>query len=354
MERPPGRDSARRAGEAAEREREREAKPLRAWIVTDVGSPADVMRLVQRESPVAGPGEIRVRVLVAGLSLPEVLMCREAYAYKPARPFTPGHEVVGVVLDANDQPGFEVGQRVMGVTAFYGGSGGHAEEALLIASAASVVPAAMPDEDAAVFTIAYQTAYIGLVIRAGLVSGENLLVHGAAGGTGFAAVQLGKALGVRVVAVARGPEKVERCRLDGASRVIDSAASDWLEGVLEETDGAGVDVVFDPVGGEVFERSVGCLAYGGRLVAIGFASGAWGEVRTRDLVQRNATVVGALAVPPDEASALEMKRVLLALYEKGALDPRVETIRAFEEVPAALAELEGRRVVGKQVVRISP
>jgi NADPH:quinone reductase-like Zn-dependent oxidoreductase len=89
-------------------------------------------------------------------------------------------------------------------------------------------------------------------------------------------------------------------------------------------------------------------------VAIGFASGAWGEVRTRDLVQRNATAVGALAVPPDEASALEMKRVLLALYEKGALDPRVETIRAFEEVPAALAELEGRRVVGKQVVRISP
>jgi NADPH2:quinone reductase len=326
---------------------------LRAWIVTDVGRPSDVMRLVERDSPVPGPGEIRVRVRVAGLSLPEVLMCRDAYAYKPTRPFTPGHEVAGIVLDANGQPGFEAGQRVMGVTAFYGGSGGHADEALLIASAASVVPDAMPDEDAAVFTIAYQTAYIGLVVRAGLVSGDTLLVHGAAGGSGFAAVQLGAALGARVIAVARGDEKVERCRRDGADRVIDSAGSDWLDAVLEETDGRGVDVVFDPVGGEVFERSVGCLAYGGRLLAIGFASGGWGEVRTRDLVKRNATVVGALAVPPDEESAREMKRALLALYDNGKLALRIEKVRDFEEIPAALAELEDRRVVGKQVVRVS-
>ena len=116
---------------------------MRAWTVTGIGRPADVMELVEREVPSPGPGEVRVRVLAAGVSLPEVLMCRDAYVYKPARPFTPGHEVVGLVTDANGQPGFEAGQRVMGVTAFFRGSGGHAEEALLLVSSATPVPANM-------------------------------------------------------------------------------------------------------------------------------------------------------------------------------------------------------------------
>lgn len=311
------------------------------------------MRLVERELPEPGPGELRVRVLVAGVSLPEVLMCRDAYAYKPARPFTPGHEVAGVVTDANGQAGFENGQRVMGVTAFYGGSGGHAEEALVLASAATPVPEGMSDEHAAVFTIAYHTAYIGLLVRAQLEAGETLLVHGAAGGTGFAAVQLGKAIGARVIAVARGAEKGERCLADGADEVIDSATSDWLAAVAELTDGAGVDVVFDPVGGEVFRRSLDCLAYGGRLLAIGFASGEWGSVRTQDLVNRNATVVGALAVPPNESTARKMKQQLAAWYAEGRLDPRVTRVASFEDVPAALTEVEERRAVGKLVVRVS-
>ncbi len=145
-------------------------------------------------------------------------MCRDAYAYKPARPFTPGHEVVSVVTDANGQPGFENGQRVMGVTAFFRGSGGHAEEALLLTSSATPVPAGMPDEHAAVYTIAYHTAYIGLIVRAGLKSRETLLVHGAAGGTGFAAVQLGKAAGARVIAVARVPRRASAVCATGPTR----------------------------------------------------------------------------------------------------------------------------------------
>jgi NADPH2:quinone reductase len=329
---------------------------MKAWIVNGTGAPRDVLALVDRDPPVAGPGTLRIRVLVAGVSLPEVLMCRGTYPYKPALPFTPGHEAVGIVLDPGDAPGFAAGQRVMGVTNFLEGRGGHAAEALLLASNASVVPASMSDEEAAAFTIGYQTAYLGLVVRAGLRAGETLLVHGAAGGTGFPAVQLGKALGARVIAVARGAEKAARCRADGADHVVDAAAcpgGDWVAAVARCAGASAVDVVFDPVGGDVLRRSLGCLAYGGRLVAIGFASGAWGEVPTLELVMHNASLVGALAMVPDEETGRTMARALSSLHEQGLLAPRVTRVWAFSDGPAALAELDERRAVGKHVVRVS-
>ncbi|MBY0276913.1 NADPH:quinone oxidoreductase family protein [Candidatus Binatia bacterium] len=329
---------------------------MKAWTVSRYGAPRDVLQLVDRDPPAAGPGTLRIRVLVAGVSLPEVLMCRGAYPYKPPFPFTPGHEAVGVVLDPGDASGFAIGQRVMGVTSFPEGRGGHAEEALLLASNASLVPDTMSDEDAAAFTIGYQTAYLGLVVRAGLRAGETLLVHGAAGGTGFPAVQLGKALGARVIAVARGADKAERCRADGADHVIDAAAcadGDWPAAVAHAAGAARVNVVFDPVGGEVLRRSLACLAYGGRLVAIGFASGAWGEVPTWELVMRNASLVGALAMVPDAATAATMTGTLASLYERGMLAPRVTEVHAFRDVPAALAALDERRALGKHVVRVS-
>jgi NADPH2:quinone reductase len=330
---------------------------MKAWIVNRNGAPRDVLQLVERDPPLAGPGALRIRVLVAGLSLPEVLMCRGTYPYKPSFPFTPGHEAVGIVLDAGDaSASFAPGQRVMGVTNFPEGRGGHAEEALLLTSNASVVPAAMPDEEAAAFTIGYQTAYLGLVVRAGLRAGETLLVHGAAGGTGFPAVQLGKALGARVIAISRGREKAARCRDDGADHVVDAAAcpgGDWVGAVKHAAGGAHVDVVFDPVGGDVLQRSLECLAYGGRLVAIGFASGAWGEVPTWQLVMRNASLVGALAMSPDEDTARTMTRTLASFYERGLLAPRVTQVHAFADVPLALTELDERRAIGKHVVRVA-
>ena len=329
---------------------------VKAWIVNGKGAPKDVLQCVDRDPPTPGPGTLRIRVLVAGLSLPEVLMCRGSYPYKPALPFTPGHEAVGIVLDPGDVPGFAIGQRVMGVTNFPGGHGGHAEEALLLGSATSVVPEAMSDEEAAAFTIGYQTAYVGLVLRAGLRAGETLLVHGAAGGTGFPAVQLGKALGARVIALARGAEKAARCHADGADHVVDTAAcpgGDWRPAVNQAAGAARVDVVFDPVGGDVLRRSLDCLAYGGRLVAIGFASGAWGEVPTWELVSRNASLVGALALVPDEETGRTMTRTLSELYERGLLAPRVTKVHPFTDVPVALAEIDERRAVGKHVVRVA-
>lgn len=329
---------------------------MKAWIVNGTGAPRDVLQLVERESPCAGPGTLRVRVLVAGLSLPEVLMCRGTYPYKPALPFTPGHEAVGIVLDTGGAPGFAVGQRVMGVTNFIEGRGGHAEEALLLASNASVVPDGMSDEEAAAFTIGYQTAYLGLVVRGGLRAGETLLVHGAAGGTGFPAVQLGKALGARVIAVVRGPEKAARSRADGADHVVDAAAcrdGDWVAAVERTLGASRVDVVFDPVGGDVLRRSLALLAYGGRLVAIGFASGTWGEVSTIELVMGNASLVGALAMVPDAETARTMTATLASLQERGLLAPRVTRVHPFADVPAALAEIDERRAIGKHVVRVS-
>jgi NADPH2:quinone reductase len=328
---------------------------MKAWIVNGTGAPRDVMQLVDREPPAAGPGTLRIRVLVAGISLPEVLMCRGTYPYKPPLPFTPGHEAAGIVLDAGDAAGFVPGQRVMGVTNFPEGRGGHAEEALLLASNASIVPDAMSDEEAAAFTIGYQTAYLGLVVRAGLRSGETLLVHGAAGGTGFPAVQLGKALGARVIAVARGADKAARCRADGADHVVDAAAcpgGDWVAAVKQAAGVARVDVVFDPVGGDVLLRSLECAAYGARLVAIGFASGTWGEVPTWQLVMSNASLVGALAMVPDEDTARTMTRTLASVYDRGLIAPRVTRVHAFADVPLALTELDERRAVCKHVVRV--
>jgi NADPH2:quinone reductase len=329
---------------------------MKAWTVNGVGAPADVLEWVDRDPPTVSPGTMRVRVLVAGVSLPEVLMCRGTYPYKPAIPFTPGHEAVGVVLDSGGLSGFEVGQRVMGVTAFIEGRGGHAEEALILGSTASVVPEAMSDEEAAAFTIGYQTAYLGLIVRAELSRGETLLVHGAAGGTGFPAVQLGKALGARVIGVVSGHEKAEACRRDAADFVIDRAEcvdGNWQAAVQEVAGVGGIDVVFDPVGGETFRGSVECLGYGGRLVAIGFASGEWGEVPTWELVSRNISLVGVLAFSPDEETAVRMARELSGYYEQGLLAPRIGKVHSFEDVASALTEIDERRAIGKHVIRVS-
>jgi NADPH2:quinone reductase len=194
------------------------------------------------------------------------------------------------------------------------------------------------------------------VTRAGLREGETVLVHGAAGGTGAPAVQLAKALGARVIAVARGAEKVESCRLDGADVVIDSsecADGDWAPAVKGAAGDGGVDIVFDPVGGDIFRRSLDTLAYGARLLAIGFASGTWGEISTAELVHRNVSLVGALAMPPNDEEARAMKDVLTRLYAEGQLRPRITQVYKFEDVPRALTELDERRAFGKQVVRVS-
>ena len=323
---------------------------MKAWVVTKAGTPADVLEIVDRAVPAVLPGTIRTRVLAAGVGLPDVLMCKGNYPFTPALPFTSGQEICGVVTDNNANEDFQLGQRVMGVTAFIEGHGGFAEEALVYDQNTFPVPEEMSDSEAAVFGIAYRTGYVALVIRGQMKKGETLLVQGASGGTGAAAIQIGKALGGRVIAVANGDKKTQMCIKFGADEVIDSSREDFVERINALTQGAGVDLVFDPVGGDVFQRSLNCLGFGGRLLAIGFSSGAWGDASTQDLVLSNRSVIGVLATVPTSEMSTDIQNALYALYKQGKLKPHIEQTHTFEQLPRALADLDERRIIGRSVI----
>jgi NADPH2:quinone reductase len=325
---------------------------MKAWLASGFGAPAEVLALGERPAPEPGPGEVGVEVRAAAVGLPDVFLCRGSYEFKPPHPFTPGQEVAGVVSDARHSPGLESGQRVMGVTTFYLGNGGFAERSTLVADTVWPIPEAMSDVEAAGFSIPFRTAWLGLVTRGRLQKGETLLVHGAAGGTGYAAIQLGKALGARVLAVASGAQKCAFCREQGAYVVIDRRDQDFVEAVGDCTEGKGADVVFDPVGGETVLRSLDCMNTGGRLLAIGFASGAWADAPTAKLVARNLTVVGVVAVSPSAEVAEQMRLRLMDLYDAGAIRPVVSQTFAFERLPDALAAVEAQSAGGKTIIRI--
>jgi NADPH2:quinone reductase len=323
---------------------------MKAWITTKIGPPKDVLTIVERPVPEPVPGTLRVKVLAAGVGLPDVLMCKGNYPFTPTHPFISGQEVCGLITDTNGHEEFQSGQRVMGVTAFIEGHGGFAEEALVYDQNVFPVPEAMSDAEAAVFSIAYRTGYVALVTRGQMKEAETLLVHGASGGTGAAAIQLGKALGGRVIAVANGKQKVEKCLGFGADEVIDSSCEDFVGRINLLTKGAGVDLVFDPVGGDTFTRSLDCLSFGGRLLAIGFASGTWGDAATQDLALNNRTVVGVLATVPTAEMSRAIQDELYALYKLGKITPHIERTHRFEELPAALADLDERRIIGRSVI----
>ncbi|MEJ6540102.1 MAG: NADPH:quinone oxidoreductase family protein [Halioglobus sp.] len=326
---------------------------MKAWMVTTAGTPKDVLERVDCAVPAPTAGTIRVKVLAAGVGLPDVLMCKGNYPFTPQHPFISGQEVCGIVTDTNGHQAFELGQRVMGVTAFIEGHGGFAEEALLYDQNIFQVPEEMSDSEAAVFTIAYRTGYVALVIRGQMKAEETLLVHGASGGTGAAAIQIGKALGGRVIAVANGKLKTEKCISFGADDVVDSSRDDFVEQVNMLTKGKGVDLVFDPVGGGTFSRSLNCLNFGGRLLAIGFASGAWGDASTQDLALNNRSVIGVLATVPTPEISQAMQAELYTLYKQGEIRPHIERTHSFEDLPNALADLDERLIIGRSVILMS-
>ena len=323
---------------------------MKAWVVTKIGKPEDVLKIVDSPVPEPIPGTMRVKVLAAGVGLPDVLMCKGNYPFTPQHPFTSGQEVCGLVTDTNGNKEFQLGQRVMAVTAFIEGHGGFAEEALVYDQNVFPVPEDMSDSEAAVFNIAYRTGYVALVIRGQMKKGETLLVHGASGGTGAAAIQLGKALGGRVIAVANGKQKAEKCISFGADDVVDSSREDFVERINVLTNGVGVDLIFDPVGGDIFNRSLSCLNFGGRLLAIGFASGAWGDVSTQDIALNNRSVIGVLATVPTPEMSQSMQDELYAMYKLGKINPHIERKHSFEDLPNALADLDERRIIGRSVI----
>ncbi|MCB1017881.1 MAG: zinc-binding dehydrogenase [Acidimicrobiales bacterium] len=332
---------------------------MRAWQVPELGEPADVLRLADVDEPVAGPGEVRVRVEAAAVGLPDALLCRGTYPFRPPRPFVPGQEVCGVVDavgDGVDDPALAPGRRVMGVTCFPDGRGGFAGTTVLAADNAFRVPDDLPAAEAAGFRIGFSTAWTALVRRAELRTGETLVVLGAAGGSGIAAVRLGHALGARVVAVASGPEKCAYCAAAGADVVMDRArvAVADLPGALRDaTGGRGADVVFDPVGGALAGAALSALAPRGRFLAVGFASGEWVAVDALALVARNQSLLGVLAAGWGRADELDAHERLLALWAQGRL--RVEpTVVPFDDLPQALTRVAAGEAVGKLVLAVAP
>ncbi len=323
---------------------------MRAWRVDRPGEPSEVLSLIDVPIPEPGPGQIRVRVTAAGIGLPDVLMCRHTYPLTPSGAFTPGQEVTGVVSAVGPDVEMALGTTVMSTTSFMEGNGSFAEECLAPAQSSFSVPVAMADVDAAGFWIPHLTVWIGLVDRARLEPGQWLAVLGAAGGSGIAAVQLGRALGARVIAVVSDETRAEFCRGLGADETINHRDGDLAGRLRQMTDGRGVDAVYDPAGGSVSEEAATALARHGRLLAVGFASGAWPRIETHKLVVTNTSLVGVFAggYSRDELDAIHSK--LSNLVSSGRLQNAVTAKVPFADLPSALQRLADRSVIGKMVM----
>lgn len=325
---------------------------MRAVLCRTLGS-VDNLEVGDAPSPALGEGQVRIAVAAAGLNFPDLLMVEGKYQVKPELPFIPGLEVSGTVLEcASGVTHVKPGDRVL---AFARKGGGFASEIVLPGAIVTPIPAAMDFTTAAAFPIAYGTAHFALEYRGQLKAGETLLVLGATGGVGLAAIEIGKMMGARVIAAAGGPDKIAMARATGADEVIDYRSENLRDRVLELTNKKGVDVVFDPVGGSSFEQSVRCIGWEGRILVVGFASGEIPKVAANMILVKNFSVIGVVFGEhswryPDQSRA--RLGTLLAAWEKGVLKPRVWASFPMTEVKSALAEISGRRVIGKVVLSI--
>lgn len=322
---------------------------MRGVIVDRWMSPED-LQVREVPEPRVTHGTLGVEVKAAGVNFSDILMVQGKYQSKPPLPFIPGGELAGIVHEVGPETeGFKAGDRVMGTVP----TGAYAERAVVPALAAFRIPEAMSFDEAASFPIVYPTSHLGLIQRARLQAGEWLLVHAAAGGVGIAAVQIGKALGAKVIGTAGGPEKLEVARSAGADVTIDYRKEDFVERVRAATDGKGADVIYDAVGGDVLNQSLKCIAWSGRLLVIGFSSGKIPEVRANRILLKNISLVGlhwgAYAIHEPEQIPRTIA-ALFELYEEGKIKPVIYKNYPLEALPDALAALASRASYGKLVV----
>ncbi len=325
---------------------------MKAWRVHSNGEPRDVMRLEEVPEPEPGPGQLLVRVRAANVNFPDALMCRGEYQVRPEFPFTPGVEVCGEVLAAGEGAEAETGSRVIAPPVLP--AGGFAELTLVEAAAVRTAPDGLDDAEAAALHIGYQTGWFALHRRARIQSGETLLVHAAAGGVGSAAVQLGRAAGARVIGVVGGEAKARTARELGCELVIDRREDDLVAAVKEATDGRGADVVFDPVGGEAYARSVKCIAFEGRIVIVGFAGGAIPTPGLNHVLIKNYSIMGlhwGLYAAKDPAAVEACHRELTELAAKGAIRPLVSERVPLDAAGDAVQRVFDGITTGRVVVQ---
>ena len=310
----------------------------------------DVLHLIELEPPEPGPGQVRIRVTAAGIGLPDVFMCRGTYPLTPPLPFTSGQEATGTVTAVGEGVDIPIGARIMCVTMFWQGYGSFAEECLVAADSVFAVPDGLTDAEAAGFWIPHLTGWIGLVDRGQLAPGDWLAVLGASGGSGIAAIQLGHALGAQVIAVVSDEERAAFCRELGADATLNRRDGPLAPALREITGGRGVDLIYDPVGGAPAEDAAGALARYGRLLAVGFASGAWPNLATHNLVVTNTSLVGVFAggYAREELDAIHAN--LAILVSEGRLRNAVTAQIPFEELNSALRRMTEGGIVGKWVL----
>ncbi|SLN71132.1 NADPH:quinone oxidoreductase family protein [Oceanibacterium hippocampi] len=320
-------------------------------IVCDRWGGPEVLRLAELPSPQAGPDEIVVAPRAWGVNFADLVLIGGTYHARPPFPFAPGMEVAGEVIrvGSGGASAFRIGDRV----AAYAEWGGFAQEVVVKAGAAMKLPEEMSDTEGAVFPTTFGTAYIALVYRAGLRAGETLLVTGAGGGVGLAAVQIGRKLGATVIAAAGSSEKLALAKANGAEYLIDYNEENLSDRVKDMTGGRGVDVVFDPVGADAFDACLRCVAFEGRVVIIGFAGGRIPSASAGRILIKSCSVMGSswtfslLNRPERIAETLDM---LTRWYRDGAVRPHVSAVMLFEQAGEALSLVANRSVKGKIVL----
>ncbi|MBA6114472.1 NADPH:quinone oxidoreductase family protein [Pseudomonas putida] len=322
---------------------------MKAVLCKTLGPARDLV-LEEVASPVPKKNEILLEVQAAGVNFPDTLIIEGKYQFQPPLPFSPGAEAAGVVAAVGEKAGaFKVGDRVMALT----GWGAFAEQVAVPHYNVLPIPSSMDFTTAAAFGMTYGTSMHALKQRGQLQPGETLLVLGASGGVGLAAVEIGKAMGARVIAAASSAEKLAVAKAAGADELIDYSQASLKDEIKRLTGGQGVNVIYDPVGGELFEQAVRGLAWNGRLLVVGFASGAIPQVAANLLLLKGAAVLGVFwgaftqRQPEDNAANF---RQLFAWHAQGKLKPLVSKTYPLAEAGTAIEQLGQRRAVGKLVV----
>jgi NADPH2:quinone reductase len=323
---------------------------MRALLCRTLGEIAN-LQVAETADPKCGPGMVRIAVKASGVNFPDILMTEGKYQVKPDLPFIPGLEVAGDVIECGaGVDHLHIGARVLAFARF---GGGHAEQIVLPAEIVTPIPPSMDYVTAAAFFVAYGTAHFALAHRGGLQAGETVLVLGAAGGVGLAAIEVAKMLGARVIAAAGSEQKLALARAHGADETINYRSDNLRDQVLALTDQNGVDVVFDPVGGDAFSQSVRCIGWQGRILVVGFASGDIPKVATNMILVKNFSVVGVVfgehsfRYPSDSRQRM---MALLAAYDAAKLTPKVMQTFRLDDAQEALGMLGSRQVMGKLVL----
>jgi NADPH2:quinone reductase len=327
---------------------------MRAVVCRSFENPA-ATRIEEMPSPTPGPGEVHIRVHAAGVSFANLLALQGRHQNRAEPPFTPGTEIAGTVIATGaGATRFRPGDRVLAGLR----NGGFAEQARVPERTVYPLPESVSFVQAVHFPTIYATAYAGLKWRARIAPGETLLVHGAGGGSGLAAIGVGRMLGARVIAVAGSEAKLDAARRQGGQVLLDHREGLLVERVLAATQGRGADVVFDPVGGDAFAQSMKCVAPDGRLIPMGFASGAIPTIPANIALVKNITVIGLYwghyvgwgRVPPPEGMEAQVRTAfdeMLAWCAQGAIAPETWRTYPLEEFREALQAIAGREVIGR-------